>query len=178
MKDAEVIWFTGMSGAGKTTLATIIISKLKSRGLSSLILDGDKIRDSYPIPLGFERKDIRINNLNIAEICKIERTNYDVIIVPIISPIDDVREEVKLALSPKFSLVYLSAPINILKERDTKGLYKLADSGQINNLVGYSSSNPYDIPLDPDLILDVSGVKTEIHLAEELYEFIIYKMTT
>jgi len=155
-KDSKIFWCTGMSGAGKSTLADFAKIELEKSGVSVLILDGDVIRDKYSIPLGFGRDDVEKNNLNVVQICKDERVNYDVIIVPIISPIEKVREVIREKLSPNFYLIYIFSEIRSLKVRDTKGLYKKADNGEIKDLIGYSESNPYDDPLNFDLLVDTT----------------------
>jgi len=176
MRNTEIIWLTGMSGAGKSTLTEYVAEKLVAKGVDVLILDGDKVRESYDVTLGYGRSDVEKNNLNVAKICIEEKQKYDLIIVPIISPIDKVRKRVRALLSPRFSLVYLSVPLEVLRERDTKGLYKLADLGEINNLIGYSKGNPYDTPLDADFQINVSGKYTIEQSTEYLYNFIIKKL--
>ncbi len=160
MKQATIIWCTGMSGVGKSTLAEHAKAAIEQRGEEVLILDGDVIRDNYHVKLGFGRDDVRKNNLNVAEICLTERSRYDLIIVPIISPIDTVRRELRRRLSPDFHLVYVHASVGALRERDPKGLYGKADSGEICDLIGYSESNPYDTPTDYELMIDTSDPST------------------
>jgi adenylylsulfate kinase len=157
MKNAVIFWCTGLSGSGKTTLANCAKKELEATGLSVMILDGDKIRAGYKKSLGFKRSDIKKNNMRIVVICESERKNYDVIVVPVISPIDEVRKITRKKLEPLFYLVYLSCDIDSLRERDTKGLYEKADRGEIVDLVGYSENNPYDVPKDADLVLDTSS---------------------
>jgi len=146
-----------MSGVGKTTLATHAKIELEGHGLRVFIIDGDVVREKYKIQLGFDRDDIAKNNFNIAEICQDERGEYDVIIVPIISPIDTVRCAVGNLLSPDFHLIYLYADMGSLRTRDPKGLYRKADEGKIKDLIGYSNSSPYDTPEKFDLKIDTSS---------------------
>jgi len=157
MKKATIFWCTGMSGAGKSTLASYAFDKLKERGLQVYILDGDVVRENYDIQLGFGREDVERNNLNVARLCEIERGNYDIIIVPIISPIDIVRLAVRKLLSPEYYLIYIEANIDSLRKRDPKGLYEKAEKGEILDLIGYSDSNPYHIPTDADFVIDTSN---------------------
>tara|TARA_B100000953_G_scaffold289849_1_gene274287 strand:+ start:166 stop:486 length:321 start_codon:yes stop_codon:yes gene_type:complete len=89
--------------------------------------------------------------------------------VPIISPIDNVRRKVKRILSPNYNLVYIYADIESLKKRDKKGLYKKSDNGEINDLIGYSYTNPYDIPEDYDLIIDTSK-ESDLEKSKQLFE--------
>jgi adenylylsulfate kinase len=156
MKTAKIFWCTGMSGAGKTTLASHAKVELEKHDLKILIIDGDVVRKKYKTQLGFNRDDVKKNNLNVVEICQNERGKYDCIIVPIISPIDAVRCAVKELLSPDFHLIYLHANISSLRTRDPKGLYRKADQGIVKDLIGYSNSNPYDAPENFDLKIDTS----------------------
>jgi adenylylsulfate kinase-like enzyme len=175
-QDAPIFWLTGMSGSGKTTLTNAIVKKLRNKGLNVLILDGDKVRESYETKLGFNEKDIEKNNLNISHYCSIERKGYDCIIVPIISPFDNVRKKVRNFLSKGFYLVYLSSTIDSLKIRDPKGLYHKADLGEINNLIGYSEILRYDIPNDYDLIIDTSNSIDKSDSISLFYNFINQKI--
>lgn len=123
-----------------------------------LIVDGDVVRSSYCSNPGFHREAIEKNNLTIAEICKRKRRGYDAILVPVISPIDSVRKEIRRILSPYYYLIYLSAGVASLKKRDVKGLYAKADKGELTDLIGYSESNPYEEPDDADLVIDTSSM--------------------
>ena len=155
---AHIFWYTGLSGTGKTTLATEAKKYLESFGLNVLLVDGDVVRSKYDTNLGFHREAIKKNNLNIVEICQNNRNDYDTILVPVISPIDKVRKEVRRILAPNFSLVYLSSDIQSLKIRDVKGLYAKADRGELSDLIGYSESNPFDEPEDADLIINTGSM--------------------
>jgi len=155
-KKANIFWCTGMSGVGKSTLAEYAKRVLERSKFSVLILDGDVVREKYDVKLGFGRKDVEKNNLHVAKLCEDERYNYDAIIVPIISPIDIVRKAVKKILLPNYYLIYFYSDIDSLRKRDPKGLYKKADELEITDLIGYSDSNPYEIPETYDLIIDTS----------------------
>ena len=168
-KKASIIWCTGMSGVGKTTLVDFTKIELTNHGFSVLILDGDVVRDSYKTELGFGNDDIKKNNLYIASLCLKERYNYDAIFVPIISPLEVVRCKVRKILSPKFHLVYIHADIESLKDRDPKGLYKKADNGLVTNLIGCSKNNPYEIPTDYDLLVNTSN-KSDINKSKEEFK--------
>ncbi len=166
-RNAQVLWFTGMSGAGKTTLANLLYEQTNNDHFKVLILDGDIIRDKYPVKLGFEKSDVEFNNMNVVDLCNDSKSDYDLILVPIISPFDDIRKKVRSKLNPDFKLVYIKTDIDLLKKRDVKGLYLKADTGEINNLIGYSKGSPYDIPSDADIIIDTS--KTEEESLDELF---------
>ena len=154
----NVVWLTGMSGSGKSTFAEYIKDTYKKEGYSVRIIDGDDIRDRDVEKLGFGRKDVEVNNLRIAKLCLDSKdSEFDLILVPVISPYDEVRKRTRSLLEPYYHLVYVEADIDSLKKRDTKGLYKAADQGLINNLIGYSEINPYDKPSDADFVINTNN---------------------
>jgi len=172
MKTA-IFWCTGLSGAGKSTLANGVADKLKRLGKTVLIIDGDDVREKYPTKLSYGRADVEVNNLNVTRYCENEIGKYDCIIVPIISPIDEVRKKIRSLLSPNFYLVYIAADIQVLRLRDTKGLYAKADAGELQDLIGYSESNPYDIPDDCNLIVDTSNSADPQQSIDMFYDYAI-----
>ncbi len=155
-----IFWCTGLSGAGKTAIAVESKKHLEAIGLALMVVGGDKVRASYGEKLGFGRSDVEKNNLHIVSICEAERKNYDIIIVSAISSIDHARKIAREKLEPFFYLIYLSCEIDSLKKRDPKGLYGKADRGQIVGLIGYSASNPYDVPMDADFTLNTTPPAT------------------
>ena len=161
-----------MSGSGKTTLANEIKSTLETKGYNLLILDGDKVRDGYKEKLSFTREDIFKNNLRIVQKCLSARYKHDVIIVPVISPYEKSRTEVRKLLEPDFHLIYLKANIESLKERDPKGLYSAADSGLVKNLIGYCDSTPYEEPNNYELIINTSKGHSVKKASDKLYQYI------
>ena len=147
-----------MSGSGKSTLAEYIKDTYQKEGYSVRIIDGDDIRDRDVEKLGFGRKDVEVNNLRIAKLClESKDSGFDLILVPVISPYDEVRKKTRSLLEPYYHLVYVEADIDSLKKRDTKGLYKAADQGLINDLIGYSEINPYDKPSDADFVVNTNN---------------------
>ena len=147
-----------MSGSGKSTLAEYIKDTYQKEGYSVRIIDGDDIRDRDVEKLGFGRKDVEVNNLRIAKLClESKDSGFDLILVPVISPYDEVRKRTRSLLEPYYHLVYVEADIDSLKKRDTKGLYKAADQGLINDLIGYSEINPYDKPSDADFVVNTNN---------------------
>jgi adenylyl-sulfate kinase len=172
MKNAAIFWLTGLSGAGKSTLALHAKQELEGSGLAILILDGDVVRKSYKINLGFGKDDIEKNNMNIVKICESERRNYDILIVPVISPIDRLRKIARKTLEPFFKLIHISCNIDSLKKRDPKGLYRKADKGEITDLIGYSKTNLYEVPADADLKVDTSSSATLELSVETIVRFI------
>ena len=147
-----------MSGSGKSTLAEYIKNTYQNEGYTVRIIDGDDIRDRDVEKLGFGRKDVEVNNLRIAKLClESKDSGFDLILVPVISPYDEVRKRTRSLLEPYYHLVYVEADIDSLKKRDTKGLYKAADQGLINDLIGYSEINPYDKPSDADFVVNTNN---------------------
>jgi len=147
-----------MSGSGKSTLAEYIKDTYQKEGYSVRIIDGDDIRDRDVKKLGFGRKDVKVNNLRIAKLCLESKDNgFDLVLVHVISPYNEVRKKTRSLLEPYYHLVYVEADIDSLKKRDTKGLYKAADQGLINDLIGYSKINPYDKPIDADFVVSTNN---------------------
>ena len=151
---SAVLWFTGLSGAGKTTVAERLLTLLQESNFSVQIIDGDKVRTTHHRHLGFSESDIKINNVLIANLCAEERKNNDVVIVPIISPYSQSRRDAKKNLQPGFYEIYFSASLDCVKQRDVKGLYTESANGSINNLIGVSSTNPYQPPESPDFVIN------------------------
>jgi adenylylsulfate kinase len=169
----SIVWLTGMSGSGKSTLAKYLKENFQEKGLSVRIIDGDDIRATDSKKLGFGREDVEINNLRIAKLClELINSQLDLIIVPVISPYDDVRKKTRLLLEPYYHLVYVEADINSLKTRDTKGLYKASDEGLINNLIGYSEINPYEAPSDANFVVNTSNDISVINSKLSLLGFV------
>jgi len=147
-----------MSGSGKSTLAEYIKNTYQNEGYTVRIIDGDDIRDRDVEKLGFGRKDVEVNNLRIAKLCLDSKdSEFDLILVPVISPYDEVRKRTRSLLEPYYHLVYVETDIDSLKKRDTKGLYKAADQSLINDLIGYSEINPYDKPSDADFVINTNN---------------------
>ena len=170
--NSPVIWLTGMSASGKSTLADRLKNNIERYGYSVSIIDGDSVRDLDDTKLGFGIDDVRINNMRIAMLCNKQRERSDIVIVPVISPYKEVRLEVRDVLKPNFHLIYLETDINSLKDRDPKGLYAAADRGDINDLIGYSEVNPYDKLENPELVISTAnGVSIEESFSE-LFNYI------
>jgi len=154
----NVVWLTGMSGSGKSTLASYIEDFCKQRQYKVYTIDGDEVRDKDVEKLGFDRKDVLINNLRVAKLClDLKDQRFNVVLVPVISPYAEIRSQVRSILEPNLHLVYVKADIDSLKIRDTKGLYAAADKGLINDLIGYSEINPYDEPNNAEVVIDTSN---------------------
>jgi len=145
------LWFTGLSGAGKTTLARLVETELLSRGHKVEVLDGDIIRTNLSKGLGFSKKDRDTNIRRIGFVCNLLTRNDVVAIAAAISPYREVRDEVRRDIG-SFVEVYVRCPIDVLAERDVKGLYKKALAGEIKNFTGVD--DPYESPLAAEVIVE------------------------
>ena len=153
------IWFTGLSGAGKSTIAGFLVEKLKQRGLTRIeVLDGDVVRTNLSKGLGFSREDRDINISRIGFVADLLSRNGVVVIVAAISPYRETRDRVRRQIE-KFVEVYVSAPLKTLVERDVKGLYKRALAGEIGNFTGVS--DPYEPPLTPEITVETDKEAVE-----------------
>lgn len=145
-----VIWFTGLSGAGKTTLARALEVHLYEAGQKVEHLDGDAVREHLSKGLGFSREDRDANIRRIGFVANLLAKHGVIVLVSAISPYRATREEV-LAQAPRKLEVFVDAPLEVLVKRDVKGLYARALKGEIANFTGIS--DPYEPPLNPDLHL-------------------------
>lgn len=155
-----MIWFTGLSGSGKSTIAIALERELQKRGLLCRILDGDNIRSGINNNLGFSAED-RIENIRrIAEIGKLFVDTGIITIAAFISPNNAIREMAANIIGKEdFMEVYISTPIEECERRDVKGLYAKARRGEIKDFTGVSS--PFEAPEHPDLSLDTSVLSVE-----------------
>jgi adenylyl-sulfate kinase len=148
------VWFTGMSGAGKTALALPLERELRSRGLKVERLDGDIVRKSLTRDLGFSKEDRDKNIERVTFVAKLLTRNGVAVLCSFISPYRKVRAKVREEVG-NFVEVYCHAPLEVLVERDVKGLYKKAIAGEIENFTGIS--DPYEAPENPDVTIDSSA---------------------
>lgn len=155
-----MIWFTGLSGSGKSTVAIALERELHKRGLLCRILDGDNIRCGINNNLGFSPAD-RVENIRrIAEVGKLFVDTGIITIAAFISPNNDMREmAAKIIGKDNFVEVYISTPIEVCEQRDVKGLYAKARHGEIKDFTGVSA--PFEAPQSPDLELDTSSLSLE-----------------
>ncbi len=177
MKKGMVFWFTGLSGAGKTTLAKRVCDTLRKQNIRTVILDGDDIRSRLHRHLGFSATEIKENNSLIVGLCQKDREQFEIVLVPIISPFSESRAEARRLLSPGFFEVHVRTEISVLEGRDTKGLYAKTRNGEMDNLIGYSPTSPYEPPTAPDLIIDTGSDGVE-ESSEKFIEFIISSLGT
>jgi len=153
------LWFTGLSGSGKTTISEIVEHELRERGRQVEVLDGDIVRTNLSWGLGFSRDDRNINVLRIGFVANLLTRNGVAVIVSAISPYKEARDQVRRRIID-FVEVFVDAPLEVCAERDVKGLYKKAFAGEIEQFTGVS--DPYEPPAAPDLVL-----KTEEETPEE-----------
>ena len=144
------VWLTGLSGAGKTTLADRLVSHLREQGAKVELLDGDIVRTNLSQGLGFSREDRDTNIRRIGFVAELLARNGVIVVVAAISPYRDAREEVKRKI-PKFIEIHVDCSIEVLTARDTKGLYKRALAGELAHFTGVS--DPYEPPLDPSIVI-------------------------
>lgn len=142
------VWFTGLSGAGKTTLSRAVAETLRSRGCRLEILDGDIIRQNLTKGLGFTKADRDENIRRIGFVSHLLTRNGVIVLVSAISPYREIRQEVRQKIG-SFVEVFVNAPLAICEERDVKGLYKRARAGEIKGFTGID--DPYEHPLHPDI---------------------------
>jgi adenylyl-sulfate kinase len=157
MAKGFTLWFTGLSGAGKSTLSVPIADRLRELGHRVEILDGDIVRTNLSKGLGFSKEDRDINIRRIGFVSNLLARNGVVAITAAISPYRAVRDEVRGMITNDgagFVEVYVSCPIEVLAERDVKGLYKKALKGEIKNFTGVD--DPYEAPLKPEVEIDSS----------------------
>jgi adenylyl-sulfate kinase len=151
------IWFTGLSGAGKSTISQIVSDELRRRGLLVEVLDGDVVRTHLSKGLGFSKEDRDTNIRRIGWVCEVLSRNGVVAIGAAISPYRDIRNEIRKNIN-RFVEVYVECSVEKLTERDVKGLYEKALRGEIKNFTGVS--DPYEPPLVPEVVCHTDGRET------------------
>src|SRR5216684_1841740 len=163
------LWFTGLSGAGKTTLARVVEREMHARGMAVEVLDGDEIRTNLSKGLGFSKEDRDTNIRRIGYVCRLLSRNGVAAISAAISPYREVRDEVRRLIEADgaaFVEVYVKCPIEVLAERDVKGLYKKALAGELKGFTGVS--DPYEEPLAPDVVVETDRESVEFSLSKIL----------
>lgn len=153
-----VIWLTGLSGAGKTTIARALRRELIAAGQRVETLDGDEVRDSLSRGLGFSKEDRDTNVRRIGFVARLLARNGVIVLASAISPYQQSRDDVRHAVTSDgahFIEVFVRCSLQVLIERDVKGLYKKALAGEIKNFTGVS--DPYEPPLAPDVVIDSSS---------------------
>jgi adenylylsulfate kinase len=142
------LWFTGLSGSGKSTVAAAVVDELRRRGHRVELLDGDEVRDNLSAGLGFSKADRDANIRRIGWVAGLLARNGVVAVTAAISPYRSVRDEVRANID-RFVEVYVDTPIEVCEQRDVKGLYAKARAGEIPEFTGVS--DPYEPPLSPEV---------------------------
>ncbi|PLS67737.1 MAG: adenylyl-sulfate kinase [Cyanobacteria bacterium M5B4] len=143
------LWFTGLSGAGKTTISQLVAQALKHQGHRVEILDGDVVRTNLTRGLGFSKADRDENIHRLGFVAHLLCRNGVYVLVAAISPYADARQKVRELIGENFIEIYVNSPLEVCEARDVKGLYKKARSGEIKHFTGID--DPYEPPLHPDL---------------------------
>lgn len=160
-----VVWMTGLSGAGKTTIAHVLVDELKARGLKVERLDGDVVRESLTRDLGFSKEDRDKNIERVTFVAKLLSRNGVACVCSFISPYQAVRDQVR-AETTNFVEVFVDAPLEVVIQRDVKGMYQKAIAGEIENFTGIS--DPFEAPANPDV-----HVRTDQETVQESAEVIL-----
>jgi adenylylsulfate kinase len=163
------LWFTGLSGAGKTTISEIVERELRERSGKVEVLDGDIVRTNLSKGLGFSREDRDTNILRIGFVADLLTRNGVGVIVSAISPFKEARDQVRRNIGEDFIEVFVDAPLEVCAERDVKGLYQKAFAGEIEQFTGVS--DPYEPPAAPEL-----HIKTDEEEPRESARRVILKL--
>lgn len=173
-QNSKVIWLTGLSGSGKSTIAQHLERRLYNEGFFAQVLDGDNIRSGINSNLGFSPEDRTENIRRIAEIAKLYLNSGIITLNSFISPTVEIRQQAREIIgADDFIEVYINAPIEVCEERDVKGLYKKARAGEIRGFTGIDA--PYEAPENPDIEIrtDERSLSESIHqLFNYLYPII------
>lgn len=163
-----LVFFTGLSGSGKSTIANALEQKLHENGTKTYVLDGDNIRKGINSKLGFSPEDRSENNRRIGEIAKLFVDAGVVVLAAFVAPYESDRKFIKsLVKSDNYFEVYVNTSLEVCERRDVKGLYKKARKGEITNMTGISA--PYEEPVDPDIeITEKYSISESVDLIFEL----------
>jgi adenylylsulfate kinase len=168
-----VLWFTGLSAAGKSTVANTVDHKLHARGIHTYILDGDNIRMGLNKNLGFSAEDRTENIRRIGEVAKLFSDAGVIALTAFISPFKADRDQVRaLFKNGEFHEIYVNASLETCEKRDPKGLYKKARAGEMKNFTGIDS--PYEAPENPELVLDANNRSID-ELADDVIAYLASK---
>jgi len=170
-----ILWFTGLSGAGKSTIANMVESKLHLMGRHTYMLDGDNVRHGLNRDLGFTDAD-RVENIRrVAETAKLFVDAGIIVLVSFISPFRSERQMVRDLMAPgEFVEVFVDTPLEVAEARDVKGLYKKARSGQLKNFTGIDS--PYEQPQNAELTVNTVELTPE-DAAERIVQYVLREMS-
>ena len=157
---AKVLWFTGLSGSGKSTIAIAVERELHVLGHLTKVLDGDNVRAGINNNLGFSEEDRRENIRRIAEVAKLFLDGGVITICSFVSPSEELRKLARGIIGKEdFIEIYVNTPIEVCEQRDVKGLYAKARRGEIKDFTGVSA--PFDEPVQPELVLQAGKMSVE-----------------
>ncbi|CAM3901572.1 adenylyl-sulfate kinase [Cohnella lubricantis] len=168
MQRGVTLWFTGLSGAGKTTVCLEVARLLALRGVKAELLDGDEMRGQLTAGLGFSKEDRRKNTATAAYIARLLTRNGIIVLASFVSPYKSIRESARESIG-SFAEVYVCCPLEECARRDVKGLYKKAFSGEIGQFTGVS--DPFEPPEAPELVLHTDR-ETVDQCAARVVEFL------
>lgn len=149
------IWFTGLSGSGKSTTAEALVPLLEARGRTVTLLDGDVVRTHLSSGLGFDREDRDTNVRRVGYVASEVVRHGGLVVAALVSPYREARAEVREMVGDGYVEVYVDTPLEVVEERDVKGWYAKARSGEVKEFTGIS--DPYEPPLDPELTLQTTA---------------------
>jgi adenylylsulfate kinase len=153
------LWFTGLSGSGKTTITNVLVKELRKRGSKLEVLDGDIVRQNLSKGLGFSKEDRDTNIRRVAFVADLLSRNEVPVITAAISPYRQIRDEARAKMDGRFIEAYVKASVEECEKRDVKGLYAKARSGEIKEFTGVS--DPYEPPEAPELEIDTETQSPE-----------------
>jgi adenylyl-sulfate kinase len=153
------LWFTGLSGSGKTTITELVVDELQARGSAIEVLDGDVVRQHLSKGLGFSKEDRDTNIRRVAFVADLLSRNGVPVITAAISPYKEIRDEARAQMDGRFIEAYVKASVEECERRDVKGLYAKARSGEIKEFTGVS--DPYEPPENPEVVLETEDETPE-----------------
>jgi adenylylsulfate kinase len=163
------LWFTGLSGSGKTTITNLLVKELRKRGLKLEVLDGDIVRENLSKGLGFSKEDRDTNIRRIAFVANLLSRNGVPVITAAISPYREIRNEAREMMDGRLIEAYVKASVEVCEERDVKGLYAKARAGEIKEFTGVS--DPYEPPENPELVLETE-TQTPDQSAQQILDYL------
>jgi adenylylsulfate kinase len=163
------LWFTGLSGAGKTTISELVVRELQSRGTAIEVLDGDVVRQNLSKGLGFSKEDRDTNIRRVAFVADLLSRNGVPVITAAISPYREIRDEARQQMDGRFIEAYVKASVEECERRDVKGLYAKARAGEIKEFTGVS--DPYEPPENPEVVLETEAESPE-ESAQRIIEYL------
>ena len=171
MNQGFTLWFTGLSGAGKSTVANLLVERFQGMGRPVELLDGDEIRKNLSQGLGFSKADRDANIQRIAFVAKLLSRNGVIAITAAISPYREIRDQARAEIgSERFVEVYVECPLEVCEQRDVKGLYARARTGEIQQFTGIS--DPYEAPVNPEVVIHTARQSPE-ESAQEIIAYLV-----